>query len=679
MKTLKTLLTVISILATSAANACGGYYIDWQLTNIFQCIEPVDQTFDTTEANNFAESVDFWYEYAGKKVSKEDLKNDMSALNNVQLNEGATQFLYLNTRLYNILHVEDWWDYEKPNPGDIEEILKQVQALKVDNQLEPRRMFLEMRCLYALERYADCQRIWEEKGSQLPEGKFKNRVKGYIAGTYYKQKDYLSAINLYHEVGDNNGVYRCVDHYIGYQNVENLYKESPNSPLLAYVLQDYANAFYLAKEESGRQYVKDNKEFWQEKQKMINLAYQAISDKKTSNPMMWQSFIAFMQWIDHDYNGAYESYQQAEKMKGNDCTKENVRMMKFIASIQADKTGDYDKFFTKEYKYAYDNMSKKLKDIYPEEEGSGVPAIDAFFGELTPRAAKYFEEQGNPNRAFLIKAIADDGDPQTNFSPWGKPTFTQMDKEMTTQEVIDILAYMNNECKKNALDKQLYALCNIPVDEMKELIGTKYMREGNFEAAVVYLAQVSDDFLSHMNIQPYLVNRDFQSTPFPHEYDDSDGPFENLPAVNKKLEFCNTLINLGKSLSQLEGDDLFDAEYKMADLLYQASLSSGMWAISSYGWTCGGGGNEFNILAEKILLTAITKTSDRARLVKGYYGLAQNAIGIDSNYVISEYGWRTDEVKKNSDMSSYYKKLVSIIKKTDREYQICDVLKDYEI
>ena len=140
---------------------------------------------------------------------------------------------------------------------------------------------------------------------------------------------------------------------------------------------------------------------------------------------------------------------------------------------------------------------------------------------------------------------------------------------------------------ESKMDKFLVKNSSKDYNFLNELIGTKYIRTENWDAAIAYLKHVSKKFRKTQNIHYYLTNRN----PFGEawitnsrkaKYRKIESPWEKYNDNPTKLQFCQTMKKL-KTLSNNGKDASARAEARYAYVvgLYQAFFGR-CWSLTRY-------------------------------------------------------------------------------------------------
>jgi len=424
--------------------------------------------------------------------------------------------------------------------------------------------------------------------------------------------------------------------------MQSLYNGSPNSLLLKYVAQDYANYFYritsadydndFTTEETAEVMRRVSADY----SKVLALAQRIASDERTTDRDFWMTFVGFLQWVHGDADKAYNTLtdvQYGGSLYGSQ--QDNVRCIRLLAALDMQKKpADFDRYFLSEYKYIYNKVLNSTDDYYYGSNGSGNVVLDVFSHELALRASRYYR---NDTFAVFIFSTVRNRLGIDGINGFSASDIRKMDSEMTADEVIAFADEIHRS-GSTAFDHQLYSIVASKLyseDFFNEFIGTKLIRELRFTEAAKYLEKVPLSYIQNMNIAPYLALRKMPSSGFMHLQTDCLDGEECVVAHNYKLQFAQRMATLTRQVDEAVGEEKAQLAYRMAFELYHASADGDMWALSNYSRSSGASYNELNAAAANSLRKAIRVTTNRDLRNKCYFALAS----IPYSTGRSEYGW----------------------------------------
>ena len=656
-------------------------YEDPSFFNLFRCT-PDMPDIDRTRQE---ESAAFWAKYTGLPNDNElmsalsymyeshfDEDNDGNLLITTLRQQGKTDALKLvrlNFDLGQLIDSRFSWSYKKTTPADYQALLARIDGLRLTGELNRRKTFLKMRCLFALQDYDACMRLWEMFASKWEDSPLKQRAYGYVAGIYYRTGKFEEAMQVYFEQGDEGSIRQCVNRILQRSTLQEQYDKDPNAPILSHFLEDYANYFYHSTfDEFWRSNEKDNP-IWsavnRQREQVLALAERAVKEGKSQDPQMWQAFIGFIQLAHGQNEQAYQSLVKAEQMKKG-VMADRIGLYKLAASLSMEKKpagyDDYlgkalDQYLTIAGDYSYSSTTRDITHSMLQYEINN--RLNAYIEATKPGYVDYLNDMvfNYSKRIYLL------------------------DRMHKTEDVLQLLALLQNGTD-DVLTNTLLKHSELTLDATNEYLGTLLMREGKYEEAATYLEKVSQQYIWNMGIMPYLFMREVPERLFIRkdykEYYDME-----LVEGNPKLKFCRKVIDLKQQVANSEKDEKAKAAITLANLLFQASEAGDMWAMSEYYWTSYGAHfNELDLQAIPYLHEAIRVTQDPNLLTQAYFGLAATPISDNEIPTIASTGIFYPDA--SSEQVEIYKTNIEgyrwLIKQSNRSheiYQSCDWLKLY--
>lgn len=656
-------------------------YEDPSHFNLFYCAPDMPDI----DAKRLNESVQFWSKYLGVPADQ-DFANAVENLYEFQFEKDedenifistlrkqgktdALQLVKLNFELKQLTGSASDWYYRKATPAEYNALLTRIDALRLTGDLSRRKTFLKMRCLFALKDYDACMRLWDMFVSKWEDSPLKQRAYGYVAGIYFRKGQFEKAMQIYFEQGDAGSIRMCVNRILQNSTIEQEYEKDANAPILAHFLEDYANYFYHSTfDEFWKSDEKENP-IWsavnRQREKMLKLAERVIQEGKTNDPQMWQAFIGFVQLAKGEDNQAYQSLSKAEQMKKG-VMADRIGIYKLAAALKMEqKPAGFDDYVGRTLAYYFD---AQYNDSYSQATRNII--YSAFSYEISNRFNAYMEAN-KPAHMQLLGKLAF-ATPRRIF---------EFDYEGYKSEDIHQVLTLVKDGTSDVLTQMLLKQCGITEDACNEYIGTLLMREGKFQEAEPYLANVGQSYIWDLSIEPYLFMRELPERIFTRKNKAEYYDMEHVNG-NPKLKFCRQLIDLQQQVQAGKKDEKARAAIQLANLLFQGSPAGDLWAMSEYRWSQWGPiYNHFDQMAVDLLHTAIAATKDYDLLCQAYFGLA--AIPLSNNEIttIASTGiFYSDDPERLEAYKTNIEGYRWLIKQADRSntvYQTCDWLKLY--
>ncbi len=672
-----TLAISIFVLATAVSRACGWDGDDPAYYNLFRCT----RALPNLKEQHTNESALFWARYAGLPAdealvdavsylrssdfddSEEPTSNLLVTTLRQQGKDDAIALLQLNTELHELVESTQFWEYRKVTPDEYQQLLDKANALHVGKHLSKRLTFLKMRILSRLKADDAMMRLWTDEAAEWEPSEIRDRMEGYVAGIHFRRGDYDKALPIYFRLRDGGSISLCVNRMLDSSSIEAAYSKDPDAMILGYILEDYANYFYHASQHDYWEMDDEDFKIWskvtREREAVTALAERVVSEGKAKDLQMWQAFVGFMQLITGQENAAYQSFVKAEDLPGENSMTRLLRHYKFAASLSLDnKPAQYDEYVAEEIR-----NFKELAYYLNEPERSAVQGL--WGNEIDKRLQAYVNQRQDASLSFLARNLI-------NGNYW------ELDHDMPTQQVKELQHYIKHG-GDGPLGQCLVRYCALSQNFFNELIGTKLIREGNFEEARDYLEKVPEDHLRSLGITAYLMHRKRPDTPFQRK-DRSENWDSNLTEVdNIKYQFCLQVISMKEWLSKAKGEEKAEVAFNLADMLFQASYAGDLWAISEYSWSGADYHyNELNDQAEHYLQLALDCTSDFDMKVKCHFGLAANPTSGQETYIIYDKDKkRYNLLAPDGPQREAYMWLRYQTKRDNPLYASCDWLKLY--
>lgn len=483
----------------------------------------------------------------------------------------------------------------------MDQIGRQAQAYG-GNRLKPQYALLYVRTLVARDMWAEAGRYWESTASKLPESVFKDMMRNTYAGSLLRQGRKQEACRIYAELGDMQSIKWCMRHKRNLAGIKQEYAADPNSPTLVYLVQDFVNNAQETKDNNNdpeaMRHIEATSIYDREIKQFIDFAAQVVRSKQSNVPCMWQSAAGLLSYMTGNGVQAEQMLDQAMAMKGTQRMLDNARACRLL--VHVGNTAQYSPQFGSWVKQELQWLMAK------GESEEGTPADNHYvevlervtFSALVPKY-KQWQRTGAVMSLLALPNKAENALwKQQDYNPYASEgevdfhsDYAQALDSLTAQETIDYLGYIESR-PADELERWLLDYNGTSIDKMKltDMIGTKYMREGQWAKAVPYLEQVPTSYISQQSISCYMARRDYHVERwFRRQVVDREDDYDSWgkPATvrsNQKLDFCREIIALERELqaatSPVQQSQL---HYQLATMLYQASYKGDCWYLTRYG------------------------------------------------------------------------------------------------
>lgn len=438
-----------------------------------------------------------------------------------------------------------------------------------------------VRSLIALGKYDECIDFYDKEMSKYADSNlFKRMAKGYVAGCLRHKGDIDGSNRMFAEVGDFNSI---VDNKKSY--FATLVKSNPESDVVKSRLNQWIG--YGDRD--------DNLPY-------LSIADAALNSSKVVNRGDWLYLKAYIEEIyngDHRKAASYLSRALNERFS-RDEMREDAKLMKLC--IQAQQG----------------NLSKDLRayvETFKRES-------DPFYFYIVPELLR----QGRVSEAILLANYASYREASQEYYHLGytlyNDTYIRLDVPDNTyantgfqlmlsrsaQEIVNYKRFLSNNSKlvKECIDKVRH-----DDDYLNEIIGTLYLREGNYDEAVNYLSQVSEAYQDNLNVKKdgYLFDNPWVNCYMPQdkweypavkedeiaEHQPIESTFDPSNSAllksdyNAKLNFAREMARLAKVIKSGTLDEKGLARIRYALARYNSF--DNCWALTQY-WS--GNANQCN-------------------------------------------------------------------------------------
>ena len=680
----------------------------------------------------------FWANYTGQDgarydmqglnwVNPEEFDKSQNAIIRTAIDRGDREMEQYLRSLVAYLKASEGLDDENWQYPTKSQLKKQNQRMQYLNnvarayngtRLRPQYCLLAMRTLMG---QGDTQGIinyWTKAESTLQPSVYKEMMRNIYAGALLRTGKRKEACDIYAEQGDMLSLKWIMRDGRNLDGIKGEYNRDPNAPTLIYLVQDFVN---IGSQTLRAQYEYD----WDnpayisasqnEMRQFIAFAQKVVKDGKTKVPALWQSAAGYLTCELGDTPAGLSMLDKAIKMKGTERMLDNARVCRWVASMAtADASTKYQDYFLNELKWMQTVEKKEIEEYHHQYNSYGFVSNhytevlqNIMYDIMPPKAQKW----GNSNLATAMMGWMNNHERQldsTTDDPEGYyicSDYKYALDHLTAQEMIQYRDYLNGKGANTALERYLNAgkAPYMTAEYFNDRIGTKYIREGNFEAAIPFLEEVSLDYYGKQAISYYMARRDYNVDRWFRRqvvcHGEYWGECEETPTpvkYHQKLNFCRDMVMLKNTIANPVPEDDNDIiyvpqlKYKMASLYYQASYKGDCWYISRYGQSaydsvCYRNEKDFVAEAAHLLDEALEEMGPN-----GDFTLRQNVLYArayvpfgdryhtqtwDADYnVINHYNKQSREYQTMAELASFVKGNQG---RVNNKISRCDVLKQF--
>jgi len=583
----KFLILSLLVVATLQAWACGG----WVRPNYYMF-----SVFNRDLMNNpfSQETKQYWIDYTGNEaggyscemlanIKPEEFDESDNIIIETARKRGDTETLNYLRLLVKYLNNDgsddNSWNY--PTKEElaqrkvaVQEVLKKAQAYR-GTKYKSQYALLVMRCNMTAENHQANIKYWEKTAKKLKDNVYKRWMKDIYAGALYNTGKKDQACEIYAELGDMTSIKYCVRKKRNLKGIKEEYAANPNSATLIFLVQDFVNNTQETLDNGSdpemMRYVEATGIYENEMHDFIDFAGQVLAEKKTKSPAMWEAARGFINYMAGNQDDALMQLANAQNLAGTQRMKDNARACLMLASIKSAKPNDeFFDYMLNEYKWLLQKAG------YDKDNNATDLHYNDVFERVTYDAlVPQYYMWGKPNQAMALLGMA------ARKSYYSSEYSCQLDT-LSSSDFEDFKNYLDNGTS-NSFEKWVASYCNINDDKFNDMMGTKLVREGEFQAAIGYLEQVPLNYISEQAISYYMARKDYNKViwmkrQFLCFWNENATPVTS----NAKLQYCRDMVALDNQIASASGDNRNELLYKKANLLYQASHKGDCWYLAHY-------------------------------------------------------------------------------------------------
>ena len=557
--------------ATLQALACGGWVRpNYYMFSVFN--RDLMENSYQQEANKFWESYvgDSFYGYMVEdfgNVDPKEFDKSENALIKAAKKKGDTEMLtymrLLNKYLYNNGAGDTEWNYPtKAQLANRKTVISQVKSQAMayrGSKLKNQYALLVMRCNMTQKNHQANINYWNNTASKLKDSPYKNWMKDIYAGALYNSGQKDKACEIYAELGDMTSIKYCMRKKRNLQGIKEEYATNPNSPTLIFLVQDFVNNTQETLDNNSdpelMKYVEATGIYQNDIDGFIDFAGKVLKEGKTKSPAMWEAARGFVNYMN------------------NNQMRDNARACLMLASIKSARPDDkYFDYITGEYKWLDQVAGVTETDKYGNDPHYHDVYERVTYDNLVPQLFKW----GMPNAATAVLGMADEHCNQGEYA--------NVIEHFSSNEYEEFYSYLKNG-EKSSLEKMAVSKINLPEVAFNDEMGTKLLREGEFQAAIPYLEKVPLSYVQEQGIADYMARKDYNKEIWlKRQFISPWKEFETEAKLteNAKLTYCRDMLTLDKEIANATGEARNQLLFKKANLLYQASYKGDCWYLTHY-------------------------------------------------------------------------------------------------
>ena len=563
-------IVISTLLLTSAVPAAACIWFDTHNSYLFSLYDRQEFSDRANEVSNanwkaymgIGDEVEYYYFYMddAKKYAASHGDQLMSSyLENLDLYLGCAREVRY-----------EQWDYPTKEQLDKRrQTLLQVRTYaqsKLKTKLRSQHALLFMRCNMLLGRHAENVSFWEQTVTQYIETIYKDMMRDIYAGALLHTGRSDEAGQIFAELGDWQSLMTQYYKRRSYQAISEEYNRDPNSAVLPFLLQDFVNNAQETADVTeegwgamqGKLFIRDIQK--SEALQMCQLARKVVSEGRTKQPVMWQSALAWLEYLFGNPLLARTDISRTARLEGTERMKDCARVLRlFISTATASKSDqNLDSYLAQELKWM-DSM--KGDDYF-------IRAKDRLVHQV------------------LEKRYAEAGRVGTSLALLHSVNAYAVEEYIDTMSIASfkkLIAYAKNP---GSSEIDIYAAPELELNDtvINDIMGTKHMRLCQWKEARQWLAKVPASFYRNKGYAVYAAYRQWTVEPWIKRQwlkDDmtysSIGP--DLLTANPKLVFAQEMETLEQELTVLNRDARQQRCYDLAVRYAQATFTGDCWYL----------------------------------------------------------------------------------------------------
>ena len=611
-------IAVSIILLVSALRSSAGIWGDSHKRDLYTLYEQQefrDRADDTCNAN--------WKTYLGMGDSEyfyfriDEVKEKAAQLGD-QLMSSYLDHLDLYLQCAREVSNEQWNYPTKEQLAQRRQTLLKVKNYaqgKLRTKLRSQHALLYMRCNMLLGQHRENVTFWEQTANAYIWTVYKDMMRDIYAGALLHTGRADEAGQIFAELGDWQSLMTQYYERRSCQAISEEYARDPNSAVLPFLLQDFVNNAQEAVDvydegwgTQGKLFIRDIQK--SEAMQMCQLARKAVSEGRTRQPIIWQSALAWLEYLFGNQLMARADIGRTASMEGTERMKNCARVLRlYISTATASKSDPtLDAHLAEELKWI-DTMSKD-DDYYHRAKDRIVHQV----------LAKRYTDAGRTGTALsLLRSVGD-------------YSVLEYIDTMSIANLKKLIAYKKHP-GSSPIDTYAAPQLELNDTAMNDLMGTKHMRLCQWKEAQEWLKRVPPTYYSQKGYAPYAAHRSWAVEPWiKRQWLKDEVVYSDTPVtlrLNPKLAFAAEMETLEQELNVLNRDARQKRCYDLAIRYAQATYTGDCWFLLSdaKSITDSVRANETDFLAKaRTLLKEASQTADQKLKERVLFALAYSGL-----------------------------------------------------
>lgn len=307
----------------------------------------------------------YWIDYCQGKIKQsyyEQFTNSFYANHSEEIlkiaqakgDNAMVTYLKLLNRYISVcdLFTIDGWHY--PTKQEIAErkqkalaILAAAKAYR-GSKLKQQYVLLQMRLNMILGYNTANANLWNNTAKKFTKTCWRDAMQNIYARALYKSGKRLAACDQYAVSGDMASIKRVIGNYRSLAGIKTIYQQSPNSPSLNYLVQDFVNNVQEtldtkpedANDTEWFDLIDAKRIYRKEALEFVNFANTVGNDNKSKYPCLWLSAAAMVNYLLGNQQQAMNEAAQAINANGTPRMRDNARAIRMLITTRSSQLDD---------------------------------------------------------------------------------------------------------------------------------------------------------------------------------------------------------------------------------------------------------------------------------------------------------------------------------------------------
>ena len=481
--------------------------------------------------------------------------------------------------------------------SSLEEVLEESLAYK-GSKLKDRYALQAARSMFTLGQFSRMIEWWDEIESSLKDDSIKKSIEGYVAGALFRTGKEEKALEYYTEIGDISSIIYCLKKLGNYDGDRSILEYAavycPDNPYILEILQEYVSRLELYGVFSENHGLTDA---------FFDLCMRAV--RHSNDPAPWLYTASFLKNQMGQPYVALNILERAEKCNASTFLKESIRVLRILIEAQIYPYNKaYESKLLNDLKWLDSKIQNNITERVKKETASiySLKFCHSYYywndmmrrlilGTVCPRMI----EAGKTPLALLLANYADNRlmmavNQIEIYGEEGQTCFIGLDEYRKSPKYFNNFDFSNHyfrmldtaplnyliqyesllKSPSTAIERFLQTRSFVDDDYLMDIIGTRYIRDMNYDKAVEYLNKVSDGYQKRLNTSTYMY------------FDPFEIKTHNVKTSSAyKLDFARKMVNYEHSVQNGTDDDIKGEALIKMGLGIRSSFMS-CWALTHY-------------------------------------------------------------------------------------------------